>query len=42
MLSISNVTPSQGANYFKQENYYSKEEAQEQSNWFGQARMLWD
>ncbi len=36
MLSISNVTPSQGANYFKQENYYSKEEAEEQSNWFGQ------
>ena len=36
MLSISNVTPSQGANYFKQENYYSKEEAKEQSNWFGQ------
>jgi conjugative relaxase-like TrwC/TraI family protein len=36
MLSISNVTPNQGANYFKIENYYSKEEAQEQSSWFGQ------
>ena len=35
MLSISNVTPDQGANYFKQENYYSQEEAKEQSQWFG-------
>ncbi len=36
MLKITNVTPTQGANYFKQENYYSKEEAEEQSSWFGQ------
>lgn len=35
MLSISNVSPEQGANYFKQDNYYSKEEAAEQSQWFG-------
>jgi conjugative relaxase-like TrwC/TraI family protein len=42
MLKITNVTPSQGANYFKQENYYSKEEAQEQSKWFGQGAEALD
>ena len=35
MNSISNVTPEQGANYFKEDNYYSKSEALEQSKWFG-------
>ena len=35
MNSISNVTPEQGADYFKEDNYYSKSEAFEQSKWFG-------
>ena len=42
MLKITNVTPTQGANYFKQENYYSKEEAEEQSSWFGQGAEVLD
>ncbi|HEY9844930.1 MAG TPA: MobF family relaxase [Candidatus Caenarcaniphilales bacterium] len=33
MLTIKNVTPAQGVNYFKQENYYSKEEAKQHSQW---------
>ena len=35
MLSIDNVSPQQGANYFKEDNYYSKAEAESQSKWFG-------
>ena len=33
MLSISNVAPEQGADYFKENNYYSKSESFEQSKW---------
>lgn len=40
MLSISNVSPEQGASYFKEDNYYSKEEANEQSQWFGSGAAL--
>jgi len=35
VLTIKNVTPGQGVNYFKQENYYSKEAARKHSNWAG-------
>ena len=33
MNSVSNVTPEQGADYFKEDNYYSKSEAFDPSKW---------
>jgi len=33
VLTIKNVTPAQGVNYFKQENYYSQEAAKQHSQW---------
>ncbi|CAA9395272.1 hypothetical protein AVDCRST_MAG94-5622, partial [uncultured Leptolyngbya sp.] len=36
VLTIKNITPAQGVNYFKQENYYSQEEAKQHSQWSGQ------
>lgn len=35
MLSITKLSPKQGEAYYKQENYYSKEEAKKHSGWFG-------
>jgi conjugative relaxase-like TrwC/TraI family protein len=35
MLSLSNISPQQGENYFTRENYYSKEANQQNSCWFG-------
>ncbi|MGK7905851.1 MAG: MobF family relaxase [Synechococcus sp.] len=35
MLTAKNVTPGMGAHYYKKENYYSSEQSQEQSRWFG-------
>ena len=35
MLTAKNVTPGMGAHYYKTENYYSSEQSQEQSRWFG-------
>lgn len=35
MLSITNIKPKQGAKYYREENYYSKEEAKEKSQWSG-------
>lgn len=41
MLSAKNVTPEMGATYYSKENYYSAEESEDQSRWFGQsARKL--
>lgn len=35
MLSITKISPKQGENYYKQENYYSQGEANQHSQWFG-------
>lgn len=35
MLSITTISPKQGEAYYKEENYYSKEEAKKHSGWFG-------
>ncbi len=35
MLSITKISPKQGENYYKQENYYSQGEANQHSEWFG-------
>ncbi|MBD1921963.1 relaxase domain-containing protein [Microcoleus sp. FACHB-831] len=35
MLTLSNISPKQGENYFTRENYYSKEANQQNSSWFG-------
>ncbi len=37
MLSITKLSPKQGEAYYKQENYYSKEEAKKHSEWFGRS-----
>lgn len=37
MLSITTISPKQGEAYYKQENYYSKEEAKKHSEWFGRS-----
>lgn len=39
MLSVKNVSPGQGATYFKQENYYSSEEAMQHSQWSGKGAV---
>jgi conjugative relaxase-like TrwC/TraI family protein len=35
MLSLTLITPNQGETYYTAENYYSQEENQQHSNWFG-------
>ena len=35
MLSVENVGLSKGRSYYTSENYYSKESAQDHSQWYG-------
>ena len=36
MLKATKITPAQAEHYYRQENYYSKEESQKNSQWYGQ------
>ena len=35
MMRATVVTPQQAENYYRQENYYSKKESKQNSEWYG-------
>ncbi|MBX9837526.1 MAG: relaxase domain-containing protein [Silvanigrellaceae bacterium] len=39
MLSVENVSLSIGRNYYQKDNYYTKQEAEEHSRWFGKSAL---